>query len=52
VNPGDPATAGCCSNRSRPRSAATSSIPAGRQFASKDDPNWKILADWVNGQKL
>jgi hypothetical protein len=24
----------------------------GRQFASKDDPNWKILADWVNGQKL
>jgi len=24
----------------------------GRQFASKDDPNWKILVDWVNGEKL
>ena len=21
----------------------------GRQFASKDDPDWKILAQWVNG---
>jgi hypothetical protein len=24
----------------------------GRQFGSQDDPNWKILADWVNGAKL
>jgi len=24
----------------------------GRQFASKDDPGWKALADWVNGRKL
>jgi hypothetical protein len=23
----------------------------GRQFASKDDAGWKMLADWVNGQK-
>lgn len=23
----------------------------GRQFASKDDPEWKILADWVGGAK-
>jgi hypothetical protein len=22
----------------------------GRQFASKDDPDWKILAQWVSGQ--
>jgi len=22
----------------------------GRQFESKDDPNWKTLAAWVNGQ--
>lgn len=21
----------------------------GRQFASKDDPDWKTIADWVNG---
>jgi hypothetical protein len=23
----------------------------GRQFATKNDPEWKILAEWVNGQK-
>jgi len=23
----------------------------GRQFASIDDPDWKTLAEWVNGQK-
>ena len=23
----------------------------GRQFSSKDDPDWKILAQWVRGQK-
>jgi len=23
----------------------------GRQFASKNDPDWKILAQWVSGQK-
>jgi hypothetical protein len=23
----------------------------GRQFASQDDPDWKILAAWVRGQK-
>jgi hypothetical protein len=23
----------------------------GRQFASKNDPDWKILERWVNGQK-
>jgi hypothetical protein len=22
----------------------------GRQFASKDDPDWKTLAQWANGQ--
>ena len=24
----------------------------GRQFTSQDDPDWKILAAWVNGQTL
>jgi hypothetical protein len=23
----------------------------GRQFESKNDPDWKVLADWVNGKK-
>jgi hypothetical protein len=24
----------------------------GRQFADKNDPNWKIIADWANGATL
>jgi hypothetical protein len=24
----------------------------GRQFASKDDPDWKVLERWVSGEKL
>ena len=24
----------------------------GRQFATKDDPRWKTIAEWVNGAKL
>jgi YVTN family beta-propeller protein len=24
----------------------------GKHFASKDDPEWKVLADWVNGARL
>ena len=24
----------------------------GRQFASRDDPQWKTIAEWVNGAKL
>ena len=24
----------------------------GRQFATKNDPEWKVLAAWVNGAKL
>ena len=23
----------------------------GRQFESKNDPDWKVLAEWVNGKK-
>jgi len=31
--------------------AGTSAHRGGRQFASKDDPDWKILAEWVQGAK-
>jgi hypothetical protein len=24
----------------------------GRQFASKNDPDWKVIAQWVNGETL
>ena len=51
VNPGDPATSRLLQQPLAPEAGGNVFHSGGRQFASKDDPNWKILADWVNGQK-
>src|SRR5262245_4421841 len=52
VNPGDPATSRLLQKPLAPEAGGNVFHSGGRQFASKDDPNWKILADWVNGEKL
>jgi hypothetical protein len=52
VNAGDPATSRLLQQPLAPEAGGNVYHSGGRQFASKDDPNWKILADWVNGQKL
>src|SRR5437588_10351548 len=52
VNPGDPALSRLLQQPLAPEAGGNVFHSGGRQFASKDDPNWKILADWVNGQKL
>jgi hypothetical protein len=52
VNPGDPATSRLLQQPLAPEAGGNVFHSGGRQFASKDDANWKILADWVNGQKL
>ena len=52
VNPGDPATSRLLQQPLAPEAGGNVFHSGGRQFASKDDPNWKILADWVNGKKL
>jgi hypothetical protein len=52
VNPGDPATSRLLQQPLAPEAGGNVFHSGGRQFASKDDPNFKILADWVNGQKL
>jgi hypothetical protein len=52
VNPGDPATSRLLQQPLAPEAGGNVFHSGGRQFASKDDPNWKILADWVNGDKL
>jgi len=52
VNPGDPATSRLLQQPLAPEAGGNVFHSGGRQFASKDDPNWKILAVWVNGQKL
>ena len=51
VNPGDPDTSRLLMQPLAPEGGGNVFHSGGRQFASKDDPNWKILADWVNGQK-
>jgi hypothetical protein len=52
VNPGDPATSRLLQQPLAPEAGGNVFHSGGRQFASKDDPNCKILAVWVNGQKL
>ncbi len=52
VNPGDPATSRLLQQPLAPEAGGNVFHSGGRQFASRDDPNWKILADWVNGKKL
>ena len=52
VNPGDPETSRLLQQPLAPEAGGNVFHSGGRQFASKDEPNWKILADWVNGQKL
>ena len=52
VNPGDPETSRLLQQPLAPEAGGNVFHSGGRQFASKDDPNWKILADWVNGEKL
>src|SRR6266542_785692 len=52
VNPGDPATSRLQQQPLAPEAGGNVFHSGGRQFGSKEDPNWKILADWINGQKL
>jgi len=52
VNPGDPATSRLLQQPLAPEGGGNVFHSGGRQFGSKEDPNWKILADWINGQKL
>jgi hypothetical protein len=52
VNPGDPATSRLLQQPLAPEAGGNVFHSGGRQFGSTDDSNWKILADWVNGQKL
>jgi hypothetical protein len=52
VNPGDPDTSRLLMQPLAPEGGGNVFHSGGRQFASKDDPNYKILVDWVNGKKL
>jgi hypothetical protein len=52
VTAGDPSASRLLMQPLAPEAGGNIFHSGGRQFASRDDPSWKILADWVNGQKL
>lgn len=52
VNPGDPATSLLLLQPLAPERGGNPFHSGGRQFAAKNDPDWKILARWVSGAKL
>src|SRR5271166_3885928 len=52
VNPGDPSGSRLLLHPLAPEGGGNVFHSGGRQFASKNDPGWKTLADWVNGRKL
>lgn len=51
VVPGDPASSRLLLYPLAPEAGGAAFHSGGRQFASKNDPDWKILAQWVSGQK-
>jgi hypothetical protein len=51
VNPGDPDHSRLLMQPLAPEGGGNVFHSGGRQFESKDDPNWKTLAAWVNGAK-
>jgi len=51
VNPGDPETSRLLMQPLAPEGGGNVFHSGGRQFASKKDPGWKTIAEWVNGAK-
>jgi hypothetical protein len=52
VAPGDPLTSRLLLHPLAPEGGGDPFHSGGRQFATKDDPAWKTIAQWVNGQQL
>lgn len=51
VNPGDPDTSLLTRHPLAPEAGGDAYHSGGRQFTSKDDPDWKTLVAFVNGSK-
>lgn len=50
VKPGDPEDSRLLIHPLAPDAGGDKFHGGGRQFASKDDPDWKAIADWVRGK--
>jgi hypothetical protein len=48
----DPLTAKILLHPLAPEAGGDAFHSGGRQFASKSDPNWKIIAQWAQGARL
>jgi hypothetical protein len=51
VVPGDPAKSRFTIHPLAPEAGGDDFHGGGHQFESKDDPDWKIIADWIRGAK-
>jgi hypothetical protein len=51
VVPGDPAASRLLQHPLAPEAGGSAYHSGGRQFATKNDPDWKLLAQWVAGKK-
>jgi hypothetical protein len=51
VNPGDPDTSRLLLHPLAPEGGGDVFHSGGRQFADKNDPAWKTIAEWVKGAK-
>lgn len=51
VNPGDPSTSRLLLHPLAPEGGGDAFHSGGRQFADRNDPEWKTIAAWVDGAK-
>jgi len=51
VVPGDPAKSRLLLQPLAPQAGGNAYHSGGRQFNSKNDPEWKTIAQWVSGAK-
>jgi hypothetical protein len=52
VTPGDPTSSRLLLHPLSPKGGGDAFHSGGRQFASQNDPDWRVLADWVRNTKL